>query len=165
MAEQRRLEAEALRQRDADAAAKRKQEEADARRREETEVAARRREDDRTKRRQDDWAASHADRYAEFRADHDEPTGVLRLMPLAVWAHAETRRPNGDEPLAEDDLQRLIAGLRVPTTVAAVTYPRGCRIRRVRVRAPKHTATTGEKRRTVIVSRRALRGSRDDATG
>jgi hypothetical protein len=35
----------------------------------------------------------------------------------------------------------------------------------VRVRAPKATAASGEKRRPVIVSRRALRGSRDDATG
>jgi hypothetical protein len=110
-------------------------------------------------------AASHADRYAEFRADHDEPKGVLRLMPLSQWARPEAKRPNGDDPAAEDDLQRLISGLRVPPTVAAVSYPRGCRIRRVRVRAPKTTAATGEKRRPVIVSRRALRGSRDDATG
>jgi hypothetical protein len=86
-------------------------------------------------------------------------------MPLSVWARPESKRPNGDEPVAEDDLQRLIDGLRVPPTVAAVSYPRGCRIRRVRVRAPKPTAGSGEKRRPVIVSRRALRGSRDDATG
>ena len=32
----------------------------------------------------------------------------------------------------------------------AVSYPRGCRIRRVRVRAPKTTAASGEKRRPVI---------------
>ncbi len=66
------------------------------------------------------------------------------------------------EPAVEDDLQGLMAGLRVPATVAAVTYPRGCRIRRVRVKAPKATGTTGDKRRPVIVSRRALRGSRED---
>ena len=86
-------------------------------------------------------------------------------MPLAMWARPAAKDTNGDEPGAEDDLQGLIAGLRMPPTVAAVTYPRGCRIRRVRVRAPKPTAASGDKRRPVIVSRRALRGSRDDATG
>ena len=68
------------------------------------------------------------------------------------------------EPGVEDDLQGLMAGLRMPSTVAAVTYPRGCRIRRVRVKAPKVTGATGDKRRPVIVSRRALRGSREDAS-
>jgi hypothetical protein len=86
-------------------------------------------------------------------------------MPLSVWARPATNHTNGDEPAAGDDLERLIGGLRMPPTVAAVTYPRGCRIRRVRVRAPKATAASGDKRRPVIVSRRALRGSRDDATG
>ena len=86
-------------------------------------------------------------------------------MPLSVWARTENGHTNGETPAAQDDLHRLIEGLRMPPTVAAVSYPRGCRIRRVRVRAPKTTAASGEKRRPVIVSRRALRGSRDDATG
>ena len=115
--------------------------------------------------RQDELAASRADRFAEFRADHDEPTGVLRLMPLAVWARPERSARTATSQSPRTTLQGLIAGLRMPPTVAAVTYPRGCRIRRVRVRAPKPTAASGEKRRPVIVSRRALRGSRDDATG
>ena len=87
-------------------------------------------------------------------------------MPLSVWARTEKGNGNGNghEPAVEDDIQGLMAGLRVPLTVAAVTYPRGCRIRRVRVKAPKVTNTTGDKRRPVILSRRALRGSGDDVT-
>ncbi len=87
-------------------------------------------------------------------------------MPLSVWARTENGNGNGNghEPAVEDDLQGLMAGLRVPATVAAVTYPRGCRIRRVRVKAPKATGKTGEKRRPVILSRRALRGSGGDVT-
>ena len=93
-----------------------------------------------------------------------EPKGVLRLMPLSMWARTENGNGNGHEPAVEDDLQGLIAGFRVPTTVAAVTYPRGCRIRRVRVKAPKVTSTPGDKTRPVILSRRALRNPSDDVT-
>jgi hypothetical protein len=101
---------------------------------------------------------------AEFRPDFDEPKGVLRLMPLAMWARTEKKAANGDEPPAHDDFNKLISGLRIPTTVAAISYPRGCRIRRVRVRAQQQAgAAAGERRRPVIVSRRALRGSRDES--
>jgi hypothetical protein len=83
-------------------------------------------------------------------------------MPLAMWARVETKLPAGDEAVANDDFQRLIAGLRIPAPVAAVSYPRGCRIRRVRVRAQKQATPGGEKRRPLIVSRRALKGSREE---
>ena len=124
-------------------------------------AAARRRHDESTNG-FGELAAAQADSYAEFRVEHDEPKGLLRLMPMS-WARP-AKKANGEE-VVPDDLQRLIAGLRMPSTVASVTYPRGCRIRRVRVRAPQPAATNGDKRRPVIVSRRALRGSRDDATG
>jgi hypothetical protein len=168
---QRQAEAQLERQAQAEAelerqAIERKRHDEDARRREET-IAARDRHAEQEElawRRHEGLAGIHADRYAEFRAEHDEPKGLLRLMPLSVWARPENGGANGGTAPAQDDLHRLIEGLRMPPTVAVVSYPRGCRIRRVRVRAPKPTAAGGEKRRPVIVSRRALRGSRDDAT-
>ena len=61
-----------------------------------------------------------------------------------------------------DDLHRMIDGLRIPPHVAAMTYPRGVRIRRVRVPVAKQPPATGEKRPPVILSRRALKEP-DDA--
>jgi hypothetical protein len=99
------------------------------------------------------------DPFAEFREDHDQPTGILRLMPLAGWAKIETRTPTQDqEPAPKDEVSQLLAGLSVPPQVAVISYPRGCRIRRVRVRAleqPPPGKVEGGK--PVIVSRRALR--------
>ena len=83
-------------------------------------------------------------------------------MPLSTFARPERKSTNGDESLAADDLNRLIDGLRIPPNVASITYPRGVRIRRVRVRALKQPANGGDKR-PLIVSRRALRGSGEDA--
>ena len=60
--------------------------------------------------------------------------------------------------MAEDDLRRLIDGFRIPPTVAAVSYPRGCRIRRVRVRAQK--APTAARREASSVDRLAPRPAR-----
>jgi hypothetical protein len=45
-----------------------------------------------------------------------------------------------------------------------MTYPRGVRIRRLRVAAPKNGNATTEKRHPLIVSRRTLRGTPDDAS-
>jgi hypothetical protein len=85
-------------------------------------------------------------------------------MPLNAWARPAPRSGNGHElenPPA-DDLSQMIDGLLVPPNVAAISYPRGVRIRRVRVPAQKNATAAGEKRRTLIVSRRALRGTPDD---
>jgi hypothetical protein len=54
-------------------------------------------------------------------------------------------------------------GLGLPAHVAAVTFPRGCRIRRVRVPGSR-TARPGRGEQTVIVSRRALGEARATAT-
>ena len=106
-------------------------------------------------------ASATPDTYAEFREDHDGPRGLLSLMPLAPWARSETTTKAAVEASAEsyNDLQDLIAGLSVPPQVAAITYPRGCRLRRVRVRAAQ-TSTADGTRQPVIVSRRALRATR-----
>ena len=146
------------RQREADIE-RRRQEAADAERRRQQIEAERRQAEEAARRREEEIASS--DRFAEFRAEHDEPTGVRRLIPVTPWARVETNG-NGDHKVADDDLRRLIDGFRIPPTVAAVSYPRGCRIRRVRVRAQKAPAGAGEKRRPLIVSRRALRGTTDE---
>ena len=56
-----------------------------------------------------------------------------RLGPLARWARIEA--PRGAKPATAnaDDVRALISSLAVPPAVASVTYPRGCRIRRLRV--------------------------------
>jgi hypothetical protein len=83
-------------------------------------------------------------------------------MPLGSWARIESR-PRVDGPVAAaDDLHDLFAGLTLPPQVAAISYPRGCRIRRVRVRSAERPRATRGDRRTVIVSRRALEENRPD---
>ena len=106
-------------------------------------------------------APASSDAFAEFREEHDGPRGVLRLMPLGSWARTETTRKPAVETAAQpgNDLQDLIEGLSVPPQVAVITYPTGCRIRRVRVRAVRTPAREGG-RKPVIVSRRALEASR-----
>ena len=97
-----------------------------------------------------------ADRYAEFRDGYDEfRSGVLRLVPLAMWARAE-RQPATDrsEPTSKDDLQAIMSRLSMPPQVAGVYYPRGCRIRRVRV--PAGGAAPRKYAKPLIVSRKAL---------
>ena len=98
-----------------------------------------------------------ADPYAEFREAHDRPRGPLRLLPLGAWAHVEQSAAANllDEP---SPLHGLIAGLSVPADVAVVSYPHGCRIRRVRVRTI--AITDDDLRETVIVSDSALDASR-----
>ncbi len=96
------------------------------------------------------------DRYAEFRDGYDDARrGILRLLPLAIWARAErpaaTDRP---DPTLKDDLQEIMSRLAMPPQVAGVHYPRGCRIRRVRV--PAAGATPRKYAKPLIVSRKAL---------
>jgi hypothetical protein len=169
-AERQRIEAEARRKRDTEeqrrrAEGDRKRREEDERKRQQAEIAARRTlEEQELRRRQEEHrqaAAASADPFAEFRADHDAPKGVLRLIPLDDWARVE-KRPQTSDPDSEsrDELQRLFASLRVPKQVAAITYPRGCRIRRVRVRALEAAPEPADPSKPLIVSRRALKEAR-----
>ena len=83
-----------------------------------------------------------------------------RLGPLARWARAETPRAAKTAPVTSDDVRALIASLAVPAAVASVTYPRGCRIRRVRVpMPPDHDG--GQRVGPVIQSRQKLAEQRD----
>jgi hypothetical protein len=54
-----------------------------------------------------------------------------------------------------------MAHLTIPPQVAGITYPRGCRIRRVRVRdVEQPAAARGGNQKPLIVSRRALKHAR-----
>jgi hypothetical protein len=80
-------------------------------------------------------------------------------MPISDWARKEIKRT---EPTAEaegEEAIALLAKLALPLPVASLSYPRGCRIRRVRVpaaAAESHAPASGP----VIVSRRALQDLR-----
>ena len=82
-----------------------------------------------------------------------------RLGPLARWARIETPRPTKHAPVTSDDVRRLIASLAVPTAIASVRYPRGCRIRRVRV--PASPDVDSSEVGPVILSKRALAEQRE----
>src|SRR3954462_7395438 len=98
---------------------------------------------------------------------HDPRPGAARagerLGPLARWARAEAARKPKSEGVTADDVRALIASLAVPAAVASVTYPKGCRIRRVRV-PPAPDGEAGESVGAVILSRRALADERDKQT-
>ena len=88
---------------------------------------------------------------------------VLRLMPLAIWARQESSdapshkvvEPQETPRTAAEELRGLMAGLAVPPQVAAVSYARGVRIRRVRVPGGRERRR-GETPGPVILSRRLL---------
>jgi hypothetical protein len=90
----------------------------------------------------------------------DSPARDRNVGPLASWARAEAR--GGDGPTASDDLRMLLAGLAVPPAIAGVRYPRGVRIRRVRVPASQ-AADAGDTPGPVILSRRALAEQREQS--
>ena len=104
--------------------------------------------------------ASAPDQFAAFREGNDDASGVLRLMPLAPWARSEVR-PTRESQTAvpRNNLEELIARLSIPPQIAVIAYPRGCRIRRVRVRAPAAPQPL-RSAQPVIVSARALREAR-----
>ena len=90
----------------------------------------------------------------------DGAAGINRLGPLATWARMEPRR--SESPSTADDLRMLLGGLAVPAAVAGVRYPRGVRIRRVRVPAAR-TNEAGDSVGPVILSRKTLAERRQSA--
>ena len=56
-----------------------------------------------------------------------------RLGPLARWARSDAPPAAQGATVTSDDVRTLISSLAVPPAVASVTYPRGVRLRRVRV--------------------------------
>jgi len=103
-----------------------------------------------------------SDQFAEFREEYDHVVPeVFRHMPLEAWARNESWRRTEEAtetPEQErDELRELMAALTLSPQVAGVTYPRGCRIRRVRVTGTRPDARSDQ---TVILSRRALEEAR-----
>jgi hypothetical protein len=97
-------------------------------------------------------------------------SSLLRLMPLAIWARAEVdKQPRrgaavdaAPERSVNDELRDLMSRLAVPPNVAGVSYPRGCRIRRVRVPGGRERRQ-GETPGPVILSKRALEQRRSQS--
>ena len=58
-----------------------------------------------------------------------------RLGPVARWARTDAPRAARSATVTGEDVRALISSLAVPQAIASVTYPSGCRIRRVRVPA------------------------------
>ena len=81
-----------------------------------------------------------------------------RLGVLASWMRSERTPPAGSG--SADDLRGLLGSLAIPTGVAAVAYPRGVRIRRVRVRAAREPHVS-EGAEAVILSKRLLAEQRE----
>ena len=96
-------------------------------------------------------------------------SSLLRLMPLAIWARAEIEKHpkrsaaviDAPERSVNDELRDLMSRLAVPPNVAGVSYPRGCRIRRVRVPGGRERRQ-GETPGPVILSKRALEQRRSE---
>ena len=66
-------------------------------------------------------------------ANRDEGLVALGFAPLGPWVRGDR---NATEPAdGPEDVRRLLSTLAVPSAIASVSYPRGCRIRRVRVPA------------------------------
>jgi CheY-like chemotaxis protein len=76
-----------------------------------------------------------------------------RLGLLANWLRTE--RPTASTSASADDLRALLGGLAVPQAIAAVGYPRGVRIRRVRVPATRE-AKPADAAGAVILSKKLL---------
>jgi hypothetical protein len=81
------------------------------------------------------------------------------LGSLARWARIEAPRSSKSAPASSDDVRMLISSLAVPLAVASVRYPRGCRIRRVRV--PSSPDADSSEVGPVILSKRALAEQRE----
>jgi CheY-like chemotaxis protein len=91
----------------------------------------------------------------------DQGLGI-RLGSLASWMRTE-RAPeptSASGSAGADDLRALLGALAIPAAVAGVGYPRGVRIRRVRVAAAREPRLP-EGAGTVILSKRALAEQRE----
>jgi len=180
--ERERLEAEAAAKRErerleAEAAAKRERERLEAEaaaERERVRVAAEAAEQERVRQEAEARARREADDdveleidldhdpFADFRSEGQaQARALLNLMPVTAWARVGDGKRQASESARTDDVQDLMAGLSIPPHVAAVAYARGCRIRRVRVPAPRPAART-RMSRPVILSKRALAEARND---
>ena len=91
-------------------------------------------------------------------AIRDEGLVALGFAPLGLWVRREGEAPGKAD--GREDVRALLSTLAVPRAVAAVSYPRGCRIRRVRVPAVPE-ADGGEAPAAVIASRGAAADHRD----
>ncbi len=80
-----------------------------------------------------------------------EGLAAFGFAPQGLWMRRESDPPQpGDGP---DDVRTLLSTLAVPRGVASVSYPRGCRIRRVRVPTIPD-AESAEGAAAVVASRR-----------
>ena len=112
----------------------------------------------------DAWQSSDTPPQASPRHAPREPRP--RLAPLSMWAHSVggSSDSRATEDREQDYLRELLSGLDIPPHIAAVSYPTGCRIRRVRMtkgpngRRPKPKANEP----VVILSRRALGRTTED---
>ena len=84
---------------------------------------------------------------------------VFRLMPIGDWARKDQKRGEPVAPVEGEEAVAILSKLPLPVPVAAMAYPRGCRIRRVRVPAAADE-TPAPAKGPVIVSRRALQDLR-----
>ncbi len=106
-----------------------------------------------------DQALAPAPKADEWTSNASDARINDRLGPLARWARKEARGKAKAAPVTADDVRALIASLSVPPAVASVTYARGCRIRRVRVRPA--TSGRSDSVGAVILSRRLLAERRE----
>ena len=91
-------------------------------------------------------------------AIRDAGLAALGLAPKGIWLRRDGDAP--EEAKDIEDLRALLSTLAVPAAIASVSYPRGCRIRRVRVPAvldPEAAEAAG----AVIASGRAGAEHRD----
>lgn len=91
-------------------------------------------------------------------AIRDAGLAALGLAPAGAWMRREAARPETQD--GPEDVRALLSTLAVPPAIASVSYPRGCRIRRVRVPAAPD-AEAAEAAGAVIASGRAAADHRD----
>ncbi len=101
------------------------------------------------------------DPFADFRAvlSGAGSESVFRLMPVSDWARKDHKRGEPTPPSEGEEAIALLEKLTLPVPVTSLVYPRGCRIRRVRVPAAADE-TPVPAAGPVIVSRRALQDLR-----